>query len=300
MNTLLLVDGHALAYRAFHAIRDLRAPDGTPTNAIYGFIGLLRRIREQAVPSHLAMVWDGGMDPERLARFPAYKAQRPVMPDDLAGQIEALHEYETAAGLARIEQPQVEADDLIASLASRAAARGWAVVIASSDKDFFQLLGGPVRLLNPAEKDGPLWGAEAVRAKTGVWPQQVVDWLSLIGDAVDNIPGVPGVGAKTAAKLLNEFGSVAGIYAALERVGTERLRQALAGAADDVRRNRELVRLRAELDPGVELEALTPADADVAALAALYRRWGFRSWLAALPVSPAAPQAELFAPAARN
>lgn len=300
MRTLLLVDGHALAYRAYHAIQNLRAPDGTPTNAIYGFIGMLRRIREQVGPSHVGIVWDGGMDPGRLAALPAYKAQRPPMPEALAEQIEALHEFEAAAGMARIERPEVEADDLIASLASRATGRGWAVVIASSDKDFFQLVGGNVRLLNPAEKGGQLWGPEEVVAKTGVRPEQIVDWLSLIGDAVDNIPGVPGVGAKTAARLLNEFGSVDRLYAALDRVRPDRLKEALASAATEVRRNLELVRLREDLDPGCELDALAGGRENSAALAALYRRWGFRSWLAALPVAEVSPQAELFAAAARN
>jgi DNA polymerase-1 len=300
VSTLLLVDGHALAYRSYHAIQNLRAPDGTPTNAIYGFIGMLRRIREQVGPTHVGIVWDGGMDAERLAVWPAYKAQRPPMPEALADQIESLHQFEAAAGIARIERPEVEADDLIASLAARAASRGWAIVIASSDKDFFQLVGGNVRLLNPAEKSGRLWSAEEVVAKTGVRPEQIVDWLSLVGDAVDNIPGVPGVGAKTAARLLNEFGSVNGLYAALDRVRPERLKEALAGAAAEVRRNRELVRLRADLEPGCDVDALRPGPGDTAALAGLYRRWGFRSWLAALPGKEASPQSELFAAAARN
>lgn len=292
-----MVDGHALAYRAYHAIRRLNAPDGSPTNAIYGFIQMLRRIREQTGPTHLAVVWDGGMDAKRLAALPGYKAQRPPMPGALAAQIEALREYESAAGIRGLRQDGVEADDLIASLAARAAARGWAVVIASPDKDFFQLAAGDVRLLNPAGKSGRLWGPAQVEAKTGVRPEQIVDWLSLIGDAVDNIPGVPGVGPKTAAKLLDEFGSVEKIYAALDRVQPERLRRALAAAAADVRRNRELTRLRADLEPGVELPELARRNEDAAALAALGRRWGFRSFRTDVAGAGPAPQAELFAAA---
>jgi DNA polymerase-1 len=141
----------------------------------------------------------------------------------------------------------VEADDYIACLARRASDAGMTVVIASSDKDFMQLVSARVGLLNPNDKSGTVWTDGQVRAKAGVEPSQIVDWLSLMGDSVDNIPGVPGVGPKTAAELLKQFGSVAALYGRLDEVKSEKLRAALRGAADAVRRNRELVRLRDDL-----------------------------------------------------
>jgi DNA polymerase-1 len=281
MATLLLVDGHAYAYRAFHAIRRLQAPDGKPTNAIFGFIKMLGRMRGVVSATHLAVVWDGGLSPERVKLLPAYKAQRPAMPDDLSGQIDEVATYLNAAGVVSVQQSDVEADDLIASLARVAVADGVRVVIASSDKDFFQLVGSAVGLLNPGDKSETVWTAAEVVGKTGVEPTQVVDWLSLIGDTVDNIEGVAGVGPKTAAELLKKFGSVEAIYAGLASVGSERLRGALSAAADAVRRNQQMIRLKDDLPvPAVkDLVALTP---DPARLLELFRRWGFRTMAAEL------------------
>ena len=293
MSPLLLVDGHAYAYRAFHAIRSLNGPDGNPTNAIFGFVKMLGRMLAEQKPSHRAVVWDGGLDEKRMALLPEYKAQRPAMPDSLAEQIEAMVDYLAAARVTSIRQDGVEADDLIGVMARRAAAAGQRVVIASADKDFFQLVSDSVGLLNPNDKSGKVWGPGDVVAKTGVKPEQVVDLLSLLGDAVDNVPGVPGVGPKTAAALLNEFGSVNGIYARLEAVGSERIREALQSAEAAVRRNQEMIRLPEDL-PGVpEMHELLAAPADQALLLELYRRWGFRG-LAAEAEQALKGQAELF------
>ena len=190
---LLLVDGHAYAYRAFHAIRQLSSPTGAPTNAIYGFIKVLAKMQVQLAPSHLLVVWDGGLAAERMAALPEYKSQRPPMPDSLEKQIAALNRYLDAANIANSCQEGVEADDWIASMARQGVVAGLAVVIASSDKDFLQLVSPRVGLLNSNDKSEKIWTAEDVRAKTGVAPEQIVDWLSLIGDSVDNIAGVPGV-----------------------------------------------------------------------------------------------------------
>jgi DNA polymerase-1 len=285
----LIVDGHAYAYRAFHAIRSLNSPDGRPTNAIYGFIKMLGKMREAAPASLLTVVWDGGLAEERTTLLPAYKAQRPPMPDALDEQIAGLKEYLDAAGLRSLEHDGVEADDWIATLAHTAAEAGMPVVIASSDKDFMQLVSERIGLLNPSDKSEAVWTAEQVRAKTGVAPGAVVDWLSLIGDAVDNIPGVPGVGPKTATELLNRFGTVDALYARLDEVASERLRAALRGAGADVRRNQRLIRLRRDLDLEPAWDACAAGAPSVEALRSLYRRWGFKSMLAALE-SPGARQ----------
>ncbi|MDE3066797.1 MAG: hypothetical protein KGJ60_04510 [Verrucomicrobiota bacterium] len=282
MERLLIIDGHAYAYRAFHAIRGLRSPSGRPTNAIYGFIKTLAKIRAALEPTHCIVVWDGGLNAERVAALPEYKAQRPEMPDDLPPQLDEIVAWLNAAGVASFCRQGVEADDYIACLARHAAAAGWQTVIASSDKDFMQLVSSRVGLLNPNDKTEAVWTGEQVRARTGVEPAQIVDWLSLTGDHVDNISGVPGIGPKTAAELLNQFGSIDELYARLDEVKSEKLRAALRAAEGDVRRNRGLVRLREDLPCDFSPEALAPKAEDAARLRELYRRWGFKTLLAAL------------------
>jgi DNA polymerase-1 len=292
VNRLLIVDGHAYAYRAFHAIRELRSPTGQPTNAIYGFAKMLEKMRLAVSPTHLIVVWDGGLNADRLAALPDYKAQRPEMPDDLRPQLDEIGRFLVAAGMASYCGDGVEADDYIATLARRAAAAGWQVVIASSDKDFMQLVSVQIGLLNPNDKTGTIWGHEQVLAKTGVAPGQVADWLALMGDAVDNIPGVPGVGPKTAADLLQQFGSVEALLARLDEVKSERLRAAVRAAADAVRRNQSLVRLP-EVPCDFAPEQLVVRPIDRAALRELFGDWGFRGMLAALNETVTEKQAEL-------
>ena len=238
---LLIVDGHAYAYRAFHAIRQLNAPDGTPTNAIYGFVKMLGKMRAFVAPTHLVVIWDGGLAAERTTAHPEYKAQRPPMPDSLAQQLGGIGEYLRAAGIASWCRDGVEADDWIAAAARRAAVAGTRVVIASSDKDFMQLVSPDIGLLNPNDKSERIWTEAEVVAKAGVRPEQIVDWLSLVGDSVDNIRGVPGVGPKTATDLLRQLGSVSALYQRLGEVASERIRQSLEGATAAVRDRKSVV-----------------------------------------------------------
>jgi DNA polymerase-1 len=290
---MLIVDGHAFAYRAFFAIRSLSSPDGAPTNAIYGFIRMLGRMQAKVRPTHEIVVWDGGLAQERTTLLPEYKAQRPEMPRGLNQQLDQIVAYLRAAGIFSLLQDGREADDDIAALTRQAVAGGLEVVIASSDKDFMQLVAPEVRLLNPHDKTDTLWGAEEVRAKSGVNPTQIVDWLSLIGDAVDNIPGVPGVGAKTATDLLRQFGSIDTLYRRLEEVGPDRLRLSLQASEGLVRRNQQLVRLNGELPSEVSLEELACKPGDAAALRQLCARWGFKTLLRELEQAHL-PAGELF------
>ncbi len=290
MSRLLIIDGHAYAYRAFHAIRELRSPAGQPTNAIYGFVKMLEKMRSAVEPTHLVVVWDGGLSAERLAALPDYKAQRPEMPADLRPQLDGIVNFLAAAGIASYRADGVEADDYIATLA-RQAAEVWDVVIASSDKDFMQLVSARIGLLNPNDKTGVIWTREQVLAKTGVEPEQVADWLALMGDAVDNIPGVPGVGPKTAAELLKQFGSVENLLARLDDVQSEKLRQSLRASAAAVVRNQKLVRLP-EVPCEFAPETLAVGNGDRAALRRLFAGWGFKGMLAALD-APGEKQAEL-------
>jgi DNA polymerase-1 len=289
---LLLVDGHAYAYRAFHAIRSLNAPGGEPTNAIFGFIKMFNKARAQVRPDRVGVIWDGGLAAQRLDLLPAYKAQRPPMPEALERQLDEIVAWLRASGIFSFCGDGVEADDCIAALARRAEAERWRVVIASSDKDFMQLVSDAIGLMNPNDKTETIWGMAEVRARTGVEPRQIVDWLSLIGDAADNIAGVPGVGPKTAADLLQRFGSVDALYERLAEVASERLRSLLAAHEVAVRRNRELIRLHETLPPGCDLPQLQPQPANPDALRELYQRWGFRTLLRELE-EQSSPQAQL-------
>jgi DNA polymerase-1 len=292
VNRLLIVDGHAYAYRAFHAIRDLRGPEGRPTNAIYGFVKMLEKMRSALAPDGLMVVWDGGLSAERMAALPEYKAHRPEMPEHLRPQLDELVSYLAAAGVASFCGDGIEADDYIACLARRAADAGWNVVIASADKDFMQLVSARIGLLNPNDKTGTIWAHEQVRAKAGVEPEQVADWLALMGDAVDNIPGVPGVGPKTAADLLKQFGSVPALLGRLAEVKSEKVRAALQDSADAVRRNLKLVQLH-EVPCEFAPERLAVRPADREQLRALFRRWGFKGMIENLDRQMPGQQAEL-------
>lgn len=276
---LLIVDGHHYAYRSFYAIRAMNAPDGFPTNALYGFINAMRRMRARVAPTHIAVIWDGGLDDERTEALPEYKAERDPMPDDLELQLDALDEWLEAAGMHSWCHEGVEADDVIGTLTRQAEAAGLPVVIASSDKDFFQLINPNVHLLNPNDKTDTLWQAEQVRAKTGVEPAQIIDWLSLVGDAVDGIPGVRGVGPKTATKLLLEYGTAENLYSNLNAVKPAGLQGRLREATTEVQRNQDLVALREISEWKIKLEELRPGAGDYATLHAQYTRWDFRSLL---------------------
>lgn len=276
---LLIIDGHSYAYRAFYAIRSLQSPTGAATNAIYGFIRMLGKIRARVQPTHLTVIWDGGLAAERMTLLAAYKAQRPEMPSALEEQLDQIVDFLRAASVFSYMKESAEADDCIAAITYQAEAAGMEVVIASSDKDFMQLVSPRVRLLNPHDKGDALWGAEEVKRKTGVEPTQIVDWLSLTGDSVDNIPGVPGVGAKTAANLLTQFQSVEELYRHVDEVRSEVLRGNLRASAELVRRNQQLVRLRSEVRCELTLEDLAAKPGDDEALRALFTKWGFRTLL---------------------
>ena len=215
------------------------------------------------------------------------------MPDDLRPQLDGIESYLKAANIASFCRDGVEADDYIACLARRAPDAGWQVVIASSDKDFMQLVSPRVGLLNPNDKSEAVWTDEQVRAKTGVEPSQIVDWLALMGDAVDNIPGVPGVGPKTAAGLLKQFGSVDELLARLDEVKSEKLRESLRASAEAVRRNLKLVKLHDGLECGFSPEEFAEKPADAGRLAGLFRQWGFNGMLESLEKSSRAEQAVL-------
>lgn len=244
------------------------------------------------MPTHLIVVWDGGLSAERMAALPEYKAQRPAMPDDLRPQFDEIGSFLDAAGIAQYCGDGVEADDYIGVLAQRAASEGWSVVIASSDKDFMQLVTERIGLLNPNDKTGKIWGRDEVFAKAEVEPGQIIDWLALMGDAVDNIPGVPGVGPKTAAGLLAEFGTVENLLMRVAEVKSERIKAAIAFSAESVRRNLNLVRLQS-VACNFKPEGLVVRKRDEEKLRGLFRHWGFKGILAELDAQLPERQADL-------
>lgn len=243
---LILVDGMAVLYRAHYAIRELSTSSGKPTNAVFGFIRMLMQVRKIWEPSHWVVVFDGGIPKERMDLLPEYKAQRPAMPDILREQISSVEQYLDCAGIKRVRQDATEADDLLASIAVWAEPDVDEVLIATNDKDLYQLVNVKTKIITIGGKN-VLMGTEDVRAKTGVNPDQIVEWLALTGDSSDNIPGVPGIGPKTAADLLNKFGSLAGLWAHLEQLDKERLRIALTSNDDILRRNVAMMKLNMDL-----------------------------------------------------
>ena len=282
---LFLIDGTALAYRSFFAFQGtgrspLTTKDGHPTAATYGFCTTLRALIEREQPDAMAIAFDGPRgDLLRTKIYPEYKSTRTKMPDEMAMQLDDIREAVDSYGLQVVAAESHEADDVIGTLTRQAEAAGLPVVIASSDKDFFQLINPNVHLLNPNDKTDTLWQAEQVRAKTGVEPAQIIDWLSLVGDAVDGIPGVRGVGPKTATKLLLEYGTAENLYSNLNVVKPDGVQGRLREATTEVQRNQELVALREIPEWKIKLEELRPGAGDYATLHAKYTRWNFRSLL---------------------
>ena len=287
-DTLLLVDGSSYLYRAYHAMPNLTAPDGFPTGAIHGFIAMMKRLREQVPAAHAACVFDAKGPTFRDAWYPEYKAHRPPMPEPLAQQIAPIHEVVRLLGWPVLEVPGIEADDAIGTLARRAADTGHRVVISTGDKDLAQLVSPQVTLINTMSNE--TLDVEGVKAKFGVPPERIVDYLTLVGDAVDNVPGVDKVGPKTAAKWIVEHGSLDGVIAAADGIkgaAGENLRRAV----DWLPQARRLVTVATDCDlsgavPGwPSFDALALRDVDRDGLLDFFQRFGFRTWKRELEAS---------------
>ncbi|MGO4412390.1 DNA polymerase I [Cupriavidus sp. KB_39] len=277
--TLLLVDGSSYLYRAYHALPDLRNGEGLPTGAIYGMINMLRKLRNDFPAEYIACVFDAKGKTFRDALYPAYKEHRPSMPEDLARQIEPIHEAVRALGWPIVVVEGVEADDVIGTLACQATAQGVRTVVSTGDKDLAQLVNDHVTLVNTMS--GEVLDPPGVVAKFGVPPERIVDYLSLIGDAVDNVPGVPKVGPKTAVKWLAEYGTLDTIMAGadgIKGVVGENLRNTL----DWLPRARELVTVKTDCDLSdavADFHALRELGEDNEKLIAFFSRYGFKTWL---------------------
>ncbi len=283
---LLLVDGHYYAYRSFFAIRDLTNSRGEPTNAVFGFVKALRKMLSDVKPDAAAVVWDAGLPERRMQLLPSYKQQRDETPSDLEAQLPVIEEAVTALGIRNVSLDCHEADDLIASYAAAARRDSAQVVIATNDKDIYALVGEGVSIYSTNKtdlhdpKDGfALLGSAEVEEKWGVPPKLIPDVLALTGDSADNIPGVDGVGPKTAAKLVREHGSTALIAENPSVIANVKLREKVAASADRLRDNLELVRLDHDLPLPLEPRELKILP-DPAAVVALAKKCEFRSLLA--------------------
>ena len=275
MPRLLLVDGSSYLYRAFHGLPDLRSPSGEPTGAMHGVIAMLRRLKADYHAEYLACVFDAKGKTFRDDLYSAYKAQRAPMPDDLRVQIAPIHEAVRALGWPLLMVDGVEADDVIGTLAVAAAREGIDTLISTGDKDLAQLVNQHVTLINTMSNE--TLDIAGVTQKFGVPPERIVDYLTLMGDAVDNVPGVEKVGPKTAVKWLTEYGTLDGVIAhapEIKGVVGDNLRKAL----DWLPQGRVLVTVKCDV-PDLSLAALHPPAEDPAAMRALYERYGFRTWL---------------------
>ena len=305
--SLLLIDGSSYLYRAFHALPPLTTRDGSPTGALLGVLNMLNRIQTDQRPDLIAVVMDAPGKTFRDELFTEYKAHRPPMPDDLREQIEPLLKAIAAMGLPLLRIKGVEADDVIGTLATRAAAAGLTTVIATGDKDMAQLVNDQITLLDtmprgPGNQPRPLDAAGVVE-KFQVRPEQIIDYLALVGDSSDNIPGVPKVGPKTAVALLAEFDGVDDILAGLERIADLPIRGA-KGVAERIEANRDtlllsykLATIDCELKLPLEPENLTKGMADNATLRQLYEQFELRALLKKLDSGADAAENESIATA---
>lgn len=292
--TLVLVDGSSYLYRAFHAMPALSNSRGIPTGAVYGVTNMLRRLIREYAPEYMAVVFDAPGRTFRDDLYPEYKAHRPPMPDPLVAQIEPTHEVIRAHGLPLLMIPNVEADDVIGTLAAAATRAGMDTLIASGDKDLAQLVDGKVRIVDTMKET--VYDRDGITRKYGVPPERIVDYLALMGDAVDNVPGVPKVGPKTAAKWIEEYGSLANVMAHAGEIGGK-IGENLRAALPQLPLSRELVTVRTDvpLDVGVENLRRTPPDAEK--LRALFQQLEFKTWLRELLESAPTGDAQLTADA---
>ncbi len=290
--TVYLIDASGLIHRAFHAIKGLRTRAGVPTNAVHGLAAMLRKFVKDRQPERCAVVFDAGRETFRSEMFADYKATRPPTDPDLAVQFEPARRLAAALGFPCVEVEGFEADDVIATLAVAARRVGWDVVIESADKDLFQLVGDGVTAHDPMRDR--VYDPTGVVQKMGVPPSRIIDYLALVGDASDNVPGVPGIGAKGAVELITAFGGLDDIYARLDQVA-DRKRAALEAGREAAALSRRLVTLRTDVPLPLGLDDLVPRPPDRAALVALLTELEFRSMLVEVQAEGGGGQADLFA-----
>ncbi len=279
--TAYLIDGSAYIHRAYHAIQGLANSKGLPTNAVFGFTRMLIKLMEERRPAYAAMFFDAPGTTFRHELYKAYKANRPPMPEDMAVQIPYIKEIVAAYRLPVIEMVGYEADDLIGTLCRSLEGQGWSVVMVTGDKDFFQLVSPQASLWDPMKDI--LTDLGRVRETMGVEPRQVADVMGLSGDAADNIPGVPGIGPKTALELIRTFGSLEGLYAKLDTLPRKKQQESLQNYKDQAFLSRRLATIHTDAPLSLPAQDLQVEEPDPQALAGLFRTLEFRQLQHALP-----------------
>jgi DNA polymerase-1 len=285
---LVLVDGSGFIFRAFHALPPMTRPDGTPVNAVFGFTNMLARLLKDHAGSHLAVIFDAGRTTFRNRIYDQYKAQRPEPPEELRPQFALVRDATLAFNVPAIELADWEADDLIAAYTLAATNAGGQVTIVSSDKDLMQLIRPGVMMQDPIKQK--MIGPDEVREKFGCGPEKMTDLLALMGDSVDNVPGVPGIGPKTACQLLSEFGDLEGVLAAATTMKPSKRRELLLTHADQARLSRQLVVLRDDAPLPEPLESLALREPDRLTLTNWLHAQGFRSTATRLGLDGPAPE----------
>ena len=278
MKHVFLIDGSGFIFRAYHALPPMTRPDGTPVGAVYGFTAMLMKLLDDTDADHIAVIFDKARKTFRSDIYPAYKAHRPPPPDDLIPQFELVRDATRALGLKAVDMDGYEADDLIATYAKQAREKGAEVTIVSSDKDLMQLVGDGVVMMD-AMKNRTI-GPDEVVDKFGVGPDRVVDVQALAGDSADNVPGVEGIGVKTAAQLINEYGDLEAVLENAPNIKQPKRRERLMEQADNARISKELVTLKDDVPVDVALDGFDVPEPDVQALLAFLKEQAFKSLIA--------------------
>jgi DNA polymerase-1 len=273
---LVLIDGSSYLYRAFHALPNLTNSAGEPTGALHGVVNMINKLVREQAGAHVAVVFDAPGKTFRDEIFAEYKANRPPMPDELRSQVQPILDAVQFMGLPLLQVEGVEADDVIGTLCRRAADSGQTVLVSTGDKDLAQLVNDKVTLVNTMNDS--VLDRDAVKAKFDVWPEQIVDYLALVGDSSDNIPGVPKVGAKTAAKWLNTYDSADGIVASAEEI-KGKVGESLRENVEQLRLSQDLATIRTDVDLPVKIDDLHASDGDIDKLRELYGRFELRTLL---------------------
>jgi DNA polymerase-1 len=280
---LFLIDATAFCYRAFYAIRGLSTSFGQPTNAVYGFLNMFLKILKEKKPEYLAVCFDISRDTFRQKKFAEYKSQRPSMPDELSSQIPLIKQIIAAYRIPIFEKEGYEADDIIASLAEKAKKSGMASIVVSNDKDLLQLVDEDITVLSPHKDEDIIYDTDKVLERYGIKPQQIADIVALVGDAVDNIPGVKGITEKRAAELIQKFGSIENLFKHVDEIRPDKLKQTIKDNYEQIKLNRELVVLNKEMELDFSLDKLKIGEPDYRQLFKLFKHLEFKALLKSLP-----------------
>ncbi|MDR5695776.1 MAG: DNA polymerase I [Armatimonadota bacterium] len=294
MPRLVLIDGSGLVYRAFYALPYLTTSEGRPTNAVYGFTTMLLKVLEESSPDYIAVAFDKAIPTFRHEQYEEYKATRPKMPDDLRDQLGAVRQVVEAFRIPIFEVSGYEAEDVIATIARRAVEDGMEVLIVTGDLDMLQLVGPRVQVMVTSRgiTETTIYDEVAVLRRFGLVPKQIPDLKGLIGDATDNIPGVPGVGEKTAIRLLREFGTVERLLAEAERISQDKLRERILAYSQQILQNKALTTIATDVPLQWEWDALQRVEPDVFRVRELFQQLEFRSLLERIGIEEPPPQGE--------